>query len=71
VVALIEQPDVVAMRADLTSRNALGWKRLKELNEVGIPLVSYQGPGAKEPLKSYYPSSEAEITGLISTARGK
>ncbi len=71
VVALIEQPDVVAMRADLTSRNALGWKRLKELNEVGIPLVSYQGPGAKEPLKSHYPSSEAEITGLISTARGK
>lgn len=71
VVALIEKPDVLALRADLSSRNAPGWKRLKELNEVGIPLVSYQGPGAKEPLKSYHPSSEAEVVDLIAKARAK
>jgi thiol:disulfide interchange protein len=71
VVDALGQPDVVAMRADLTSRSAAGWARLKELGEVGIPLVSYQGPGARKPLKSFAPSSEAEVVGLIAKARGK
>jgi thiol:disulfide interchange protein len=70
VIAALGRPNVVAMIVDLTSRTSPGWARLKELNEVGIPVVSYQGPGAVEPLKSYFPSSEAEIVGLIDKASG-
>jgi thiol:disulfide interchange protein len=71
VIQALGRPNVVAMIVDLTSRTSPGWARLKELNEVGIPVVSYQGPGAAEPLKSYFPSSEAEVVGLIDKASGK
>jgi thiol:disulfide interchange protein DsbD len=71
VIDALKDPNVVAMIADLTSRSAPGWKRLKEIKEVGIPVVSYQGPGAQEPLKSYFPSSEAEIVGLINKASNR
>jgi thiol:disulfide interchange protein DsbD len=52
VVSGMRAPDVVALEADLTSRTAPGWVKLKDLNEVGIPLLVIYGPGLDKPFKS-------------------
>jgi hypothetical protein len=50
--AAMRQPGVVSFKADLTSRKAPGWGLLKDMEEVGIPLLSIQGPGFERPWKS-------------------
>jgi thiol:disulfide interchange protein len=48
----LTHPGVVAFKADLTSRRAPGWAKLKDLGEVGIPLLAVFGPGLEQPWKS-------------------
>lgn len=62
--------DVLALRADLTARTAPGKPRLKELNEVGIPVVSFEGPGTAEPIKLYFGCTVADVLDAIKKARG-
>lgn len=40
VVKLLNDPDVVPIKADVTAKSAPGWKALADLNEVGIPLLA-------------------------------
>lgn len=48
----LKRDGVVAMEVDLTSRAAPGWKKLRELGEVSIPLLSIFSPGEERPWKS-------------------
>ena len=42
-------PGVVPLIADVTSTNAPGWDKLRELGQTGIPLLVVYGPGLDEP----------------------
>lgn len=48
----LRAPGVVAFKVDLSSQAAPGWGKLHDLGEVGIPLLSIEGPGADGILKS-------------------
>lgn len=48
----LKSDGVVALKADLTSRKAPGWKALRDFDEVGIPLLVIVGPGLRDPYKS-------------------
>ena len=61
---------VVPIKADLTSRKADGWDKLKELGRTGIPLLAVFGPGLEEPwLSSAYTSGQ--VLDAIERARGE
>ena len=62
--------DVLALRADLTARTAPGKPRLKEINEVGIPVVTFEGPGTAEPIKLYFGCTVTDVLDAIKQARG-
>lgn len=47
--AAIAAPDVVTLTADLSSRQDPGWAFLKELGQVGIPLLVVFAPGSETP----------------------
>ncbi len=70
VVQAISASHVVPMRVDLTGSNPDGQAKLKELNWVGIPLLSISGPGATEPIKfdTYTPQT---VVDAITQAKGK
>ena len=70
VVKAISESHVVAMRVDLTGSNPDGQAKLKELNWVGIPLLSVTGPGTREPIKfdTYTPQS---VIDAIASAKAK
>jgi thiol:disulfide interchange protein len=51
IVALLNDPDVAALKVDLTGNNVQGKQKLKELGWVGIPLLVVYGPGEQEPIK--------------------
>jgi thiol:disulfide interchange protein len=51
IVALLNHPEVVPMKVDLTGNNVPGRAKLKELNWVGIPLLAIYGPKATDPIK--------------------
>ncbi|MCA9297656.1 MAG: thioredoxin family protein, partial [Phycisphaerales bacterium] len=51
IVDLLDSPDVVAIKVDLTGSNPEGRDLLKRLEWVGIPLLAIYGPGLEEPLK--------------------
>ncbi|MFN0131610.1 MAG: thioredoxin family protein [Phycisphaerales bacterium] len=63
----MRQPWVTAMKADLSTRQAEGWTKLRQLGEVGIPLLTVHGPGTPEGWKSnaYTP---AEVVEAINAA---
>lgn len=71
VVAQLQSEGVVPMMADNTSRRAPGWKRLAELNEVGIPVVTFEGPGLSEPRRIYFGNTAADILDAIRAAQGR
>ncbi len=48
----LKHDGIVAFEVDLTSREAPGWKKLKELGEVSIPLLAVFTPGNERPWKS-------------------
>lgn len=45
----LRRGDVVALTADLTSKAAPGWAKLRALGQVGIPLLAVFSPGKDEP----------------------
>lgn len=49
VVGALLGTDVTPMVADLTSRKAAGWDKLRELGQTGIPTLAVYGPGISEP----------------------
>jgi thiol:disulfide interchange protein len=62
----LHRPGVAAFKADLTSRNAPGWAKLYDLGEVGIPLLSIEGPGHAQPWKSNAYTPEQVVSGVES-----
>lgn len=61
--------NVVTVTADLTSRKAPGWDKLKELGYTGIPLLVIDGPGITEPWTSNFYTSE-QVLEALAKARG-
>ncbi len=59
---LLASSSVVPLIADLTSRKAPGWEKLRELGQTGIPLLVIYGPGFDEPWMSngYTPGQVAD-----------
>jgi thiol:disulfide interchange protein len=52
VAKLLEDKGVLALKADLTARDAPGWPELRRLSETGgIPLTALYVPGAPEPIQ--------------------
>ncbi|KAA0214316.1 MAG: hypothetical protein DYG94_07640 [Leptolyngbya sp. PLA3] len=50
---------VVPLIADLTSRQAPGWEKLRDLGQTGIPLLVIYGPGLQEPwMQNAYTSAQ-------------
>jgi thiol:disulfide interchange protein len=66
---VLQSDDVVMIRADLTSRKAPGWEKLRSLGETGIPLLVVYGPGTAEPWKSNAYSSQ-QVLEAIERAKG-
>jgi thiol:disulfide interchange protein len=66
----LKAADVLPFRADLTSRKAEGWAKLKALREVSIPVLAIQGPAAKVPIKLYYGMTTEDVINAINKARG-
>lgn len=64
-------PDVLTLKADITSSTAPGKAKLASLNEVSIPVWAIQGPGVTEPIKLYFGTTASEVIGAIERARGK
>jgi thiol:disulfide interchange protein len=62
--------DVVCLIADLSDESAPGWQALKKLREIGIPVVSFQGPGIKAPHKIRFGATSQDVVEGVSTARG-
>jgi thiol:disulfide interchange protein DsbD len=49
--AALEKYHVLSVKADLTARDAPGWKRLTELSKTGgIPLTAIYVPGEEKPI---------------------
>jgi thiol:disulfide interchange protein len=61
---------VVPLMADLTSKKAPGWDKLRALGQTGIPLLMIDGPGLDEPWLSngYTPG---QVMDAIERARGR
>ncbi len=61
---------VVPLMADLTSRKAPGWDKLRALGQTGIPLLMIDGPGLDEPWLSngYTPG---QVVDAIERAAGR
>ncbi len=61
---------VVPLIADLTSRQAPGWDKLRDLGQTGIPLLVIYGPGLEEPwMQNAYTS--AQVVEALRRASGK
>lgn len=61
---------VVPLIADLTSGQAPGWDKLRDLGQTGIPLLVIYGPGLKEPwMQNAYTS--AQVMEALRQASGK
>jgi thiol:disulfide interchange protein len=68
----LEAEDVVALTADLSSREDPGWQFLHDLGQRGIPLLAIFGPGSggyDEPFKSNAYTAD-QVIGAIDQARG-
>ncbi len=61
---------VTPMMADLTSRKAPGWEKLRSLGRTGIPTLVIWGPGMEEPWIANNYTSEHVMT-AIGVARGE
>jgi thiol:disulfide interchange protein DsbD len=66
----IKRDGIVAMEVDLTSRESPGWKKLRELGEVSIPLLAIYSPGAEKPWKSNG-YTVGQVVDQIDLARGR
>lgn len=67
---LLASGGVVPLIADLTSRQAPGWDKLRDLGQTGIPLLVIYGPGLDEPwMQNAYTS--AQVMEALKYASGK
>jgi len=66
----LRQDGVVAFRVDLTSRRAPGWSLLRDLGEVGIPLLAVFPPGSREASFKSNAYTAAEVVEAIERAAG-
>jgi thiol:disulfide interchange protein len=67
----LNAPDVVPIKVDLSDPDPKGpgWAKLKEFNEVGIPLLVIQGPGLNPYFKSNAYTAD-QVVANITKARG-
>lgn len=68
VIDALSAPNVAAFRVDLTSRKAAGWQRLKDLGEVGIPLLAILPANGAEPFKSNSYTPDVVVGAIRSAA---
>ena len=68
---LLLSDGVVPMVADLTSNSAPGWEKLRELDQVGIPLLAVFRPGETEPVWMSNAYTGGQVAEAIERARGK
>lgn len=55
---------VVPFKADLTSTQAVGWDKLRDLGQTGIPLLVISGPGLDQPWLSNAYTTDQVISAL-------
>lgn len=65
----IKAAGVVALKADLTSRTAPGWKRLNELGERGIPVFAIHGPGNPTPTLLRFGATQQDFVDAIQKSK--
>ncbi len=65
----LKESNVVMVEVDLTSTRAPGWEKLKALGQRGIPLLTIQGAGLKEPWLSGAYTSE-QVMEALARAKG-
>lgn len=75
VAATLTATDAAALRIDLTAKDAPGWARLKSIHEVGIPVLTFEGPGTgydpARMIKLRFGASANDIKAAFAAARGK
>lgn len=67
--AILSQPGVTSLMADLTSRSDPGWEKLRELGFRGIPLLAVFGPGLKSPIVRDGGYTPSQVIGAIEEAK--
>jgi thiol:disulfide interchange protein DsbD len=70
VAAVLNEPGVRLLKADITSKSAPGTKKLSELGRVTIPLLVVFAPDGREVLKSEAYTRE-QVIEAVRSARGK
>jgi thiol:disulfide interchange protein DsbD len=64
VISALAEPDVVAMKVDLTGENPAGWAKLREAGRVAIPLLVVYSPDGEERFKSELYTVEQVVAAL-------
>jgi len=65
----LQDEGVIAFRVDLTSRSAPGWSLLRDLGEVGIPLLAVFPPGSRRASFKSNAYTAAEVVDAIERSR--
>jgi thiol:disulfide interchange protein DsbD len=69
VVELLKQNKVIAIKADLTARDAPGWPLLRKLNPTGgIPLTDVYSPGSDDPVQLAGVYTTQSLADVVHTA---
>jgi thiol:disulfide interchange protein len=68
---LLLSEGVVPMVADVTGNSAPGWEKIKELDQVGIPLLAVFSPGHSEPIWMSNAYSGSEVAMAIDDAKSR
>lgn len=63
--------DVIAVKADLSSRSSPGWAKLSDLGQTGIPTLAVFGPGLPDGPWIANAYSSGQVLEAISRARGR
>ncbi len=70
VVKRLNQPGVIPVKVDVTAKSAPGWRKLAELDEVGIPLLAVLQPGTGEVVFKSNAYTAQQVVEAIERARG-
>jgi len=62
-------PRTIALKADLTVKAAEGWEKLREIGEVGIPLIAVFKPGDERPIFKSNAYTAQQVLDAIQAAR--
>ncbi len=69
--SLLLGDDVVPMVADVTGSTAPGWQKIKELDQVGIPLLAIFSPGQPDPIWMSNAYTSKQVAAAIRQAKGE